>query len=108
MTKGAVQDVGGAIISPHGDAGYFDLRFCDSVQDWRKKWFYVKDEASADQKYGLAPFDASAEVKKLKTWDIPLMDAELEETEPLVQKIRALRTAEDKELSGLQLMAFFL
>jgi hypothetical protein len=47
-------------------------------------------------------------VKKLKTWDIPLTDAELEETEPLVQKIRALRTAEDKELSGLQLMAFFL
>jgi hypothetical protein len=32
-----------------------------------KKWFYVKDEPIAGQKYGLAPFDAAAEVKKLKS-----------------------------------------
>jgi hypothetical protein len=38
---------------------------------------------------------------------MPLTDAELEETEPLVQKIQALETTEGKELSGLQLMNFF-
>jgi hypothetical protein len=38
-----VHDVGGAIISTKGPTGYFDLRMKDSVQDWRKKWFYDQD-----------------------------------------------------------------
>ncbi len=47
-------------------------------------------------------------MKKLKSWDIPLIAAELEETEPMMQKIQALQTTVGKELSGLQLMAFFM
>lgn len=91
-----------------GPASYFDLRMRDSVQDWRKKWFYVKDEPVVGQMYGLAPLDATAEVKKLKSWDIPLTAAKLEETEPMMQKIQSLQTTVGKELSGLQLMAFFM
>jgi hypothetical protein len=54
-----------------GEAKYFDLRLPDSIQEWRKKWFYVKDEPPEGQKYGLAPFDLTASVKKLKSWDLP-------------------------------------
>jgi hypothetical protein len=76
----AVHDVGGTIILTKGPAGYFDLRQQDSVHDWRKKWFYIKDEPIDGQRYGLAPLAAAAEVKKLKSWDIPLTAVELEET----------------------------
>ncbi|KAM0842203.1 hypothetical protein ACQ4PT_058512 [Festuca glaucescens] len=108
VSQTTVHDVGGAIISTKSPSGYFDLRMRDSVQDWRKKWFYVKDEPAAGQTYGLAPFDAAAEVKKLKSWDIPLTTVELEETEPMMQKIQALQSTVGKELSGLQLMALFM
>jgi hypothetical protein len=37
-----------------------------SVQGWRTKWFYIKDrKVSSSDEYGLAPFDASQELKKL-------------------------------------------
>jgi hypothetical protein len=71
VSRSAIHDVGGAIISTRAEANYFDLRLRDSIQDWRKKWFYVKVEATADHKYGLAPFDSTAKVEKLKTWDLP-------------------------------------
>jgi hypothetical protein len=37
-----------------------------SVQGWRKKWFYIKDqENSSSDQYGITPFDANKELKKL-------------------------------------------
>jgi hypothetical protein len=108
ISRTDVHDVGGAIISTKSPAGYFDLRMRESLQDWRRKCFYIKDELVAGQIYGLAPFDDAAEVKKLKSWDIPLTVAELEETEPMIHKIQTLQTTVGKELLGLQLMAFFL
>jgi hypothetical protein len=47
-------------------------------------------------------------VKKLKSWDQPLTEAELEETEPLMAQIHALQTDDGKELSGQQIMTHFL
>ncbi|KAM0825709.1 hypothetical protein ACQ4PT_069374 [Festuca glaucescens] len=80
----------------------------ESVQNWRKKWSYIKDEKAKEQKFGLAPFDLTKSVKKLKSWDQPLTEAELEETEPLMARIHTLQTDEGKELSGLQIMTHFL
>jgi hypothetical protein len=31
------------------EAGYFDLKFADSIQGWRKKWLYIKDESTNTQ-----------------------------------------------------------
>jgi hypothetical protein len=47
-------------------------------------------------------------VKKLKSWDQPLTEAKLEETEPLMARVHTLQTDEGKELSGLQIMTHFL
>jgi hypothetical protein len=80
----------------------------ESVQNWRKKWFYIKDEKVEGQKFGLAPFDPTKQVMKLKSWDQPLTEAELKETEPLMARIHALQHDEGKELSGLQIMTHFL
>jgi hypothetical protein len=99
-SKIAVHDVSGAIISIQSEAEYFDFKMAESVQNWHKKWFYIKDKKVREQKFGLAPFDPTKEVKKLKSWDLPLTEAEIQETEPLVALIHALRTEEGKEWSG--------
>jgi hypothetical protein len=80
-----------------------------SVQGWRKKWFYIKDwKVSSSDHYGIAPFDASKEVKKLASWDLPPTEAEMEEIKPLLACIQELKSGRGGALSGTQLMAFFL
>ena len=83
-TKTAIHNVGRAIISIQPEAEYFDFKMAESIQNWRKKWFYIKDEKAEEQKFGLAPFDPTKPVKKLKSWNQPLTEAELEEIEPLM------------------------
>ncbi|KAK1613609.1 hypothetical protein QYE76_019126 [Lolium multiflorum] len=98
--KTAIHNVGGAIISIRLEAEYFDFKMAESVQNWRKKWFYIKDEKVKEQKFGLAPFDLKKSVKKLKSWDQPLTRAKLEETEPLMARIHTPQTDEDENIKG--------
>jgi hypothetical protein len=80
-----------------------------SVQGWRTRWFYIKDrKSSPSDKYGLAPFDASQELKKLASWDSPPMEAEMEETKPRLARIQELKSGRGGALSGTRLMVFFL
>jgi hypothetical protein len=80
-----------------------------SVQGWRKKWFYIKDwKVSSSDQYGIAPFDASKEVKKLASCDLPPTEAEMEEIKPLQARIQELKSGRGDALSGTQLMTFFL
>jgi hypothetical protein len=80
-----------------------------SVQGWRTKWFYIKDRrVSSSDEYGLAPFDASQELKKLSSWDSLPTDVEMEEIAPLLTRIQTLKGGRGGALSGTQLMAFFI
>jgi hypothetical protein len=80
-----------------------------SVQGWRKKWFYIKDQKifSSDQ-YDIAPFDAAKDLKKLASWDSPPPKAEMEDIKPLLARIQALESGSRGALSGTQFMSFFL
>jgi hypothetical protein len=80
-----------------------------SVQGWRKKWFYIKDQkASPSDLFGIAPFDAARNLEKLASWDLPPIEAEMEDVLPLLARIQALKSDDGGALSGTQLMAFFL
>jgi hypothetical protein len=80
-----------------------------SVQGWRTKWFYIKDQkVSSFDEYGIAPFDASQELEKLALWDSPPTEAEMEEVKPLLACIQDLKGGREGALLGTQLMAFFL
>ncbi|KAK1616863.1 hypothetical protein QYE76_022380 [Lolium multiflorum] len=74
-SKNTIYNVGSVCICVWPEAGYFDLKFADSVQGWRKKWLYVKDESSDAQEYGLAPFDSSEDIQRVSE-DLPLKDLE--------------------------------
>jgi hypothetical protein len=60
-------ELGGAVVSMRLEAQYLEFSISASVQGWRTKWFYIKDRkaSSFEDEYGLAPFDASKELKKL-------------------------------------------
>jgi hypothetical protein len=65
-----------------------------SVQGWRQKWFYIKDQkATASDQYGLPPFDANQNLTKLTTWDAPPLDVKVEVIKPLLTRIQRLKSA---------------
>jgi hypothetical protein len=108
-SKGKLPEIGGAIISLRSESQYLDFKMTQSVQGWRQKWFYIKDQKSAESdKYGLAPFDASQSLTKLTTWDALPSDAEVKSIKSLFACIQELKNAAEKELIGTQLMVFFL
>jgi hypothetical protein len=107
-SKNTVYNVGGVCICVRPEAGYFDLKFADSIQGWRKKWLYVKDEAPDAQLYGLTPFDVSQEILRRKSWDAEATPEELAATESLIAQIKTLQTTQGQELSGVQIISLFL
>jgi hypothetical protein len=101
--------LGGAVVSMRPEAQYLEFSMAASVQGWRTKWFYIKDrKASPEDEYGLAPFDASQEVKKLASWVALPLDAEIEQVLPLLSHIQALKGGKGGALSSILLMAFFV
>jgi hypothetical protein len=71
-------ELGGAIVSVQSESHYLEFKMAASVQCWRQKWFYIKDQKAAESdQYGLAPFDASKSLMKLTTWDAPPLEAEV-------------------------------
>jgi hypothetical protein len=102
-------ELGGAVVSVRAEAQYLEFNMAASVQCWRKKWFYIKDQkTSSSDHYGIAPFDANKDLTKLSSWDSPPMEAEIEDIKPLLARIQSLKSATRGALSGTQLMAFFL
>jgi hypothetical protein len=102
-------ELGGAVVSVRAEAHYLEFNMAASVQGWRKKWFYIKDQKnSSSDHYGVAPFDANKDLKKLSLWDSPPTEAEMEDIKPLLSRIQTLKSAAGGALSGTQLMAFFL
>jgi hypothetical protein len=102
-------ELGGAIVSVRSESHYLEFQMAQSVQGWRQKWFYIKDQKSSDSdQYGLAPFDASKGLTKLTTWDASPFEAEVEYIKPLLARIQGLKSAAGGGLTGTQLMAFFL
>jgi hypothetical protein len=101
--------LGRAVISVRAESQYLEFSMAALVQGWRKNWFYIKDwKVFSSDQYGIAPFDAAKDLKKLASWDSPPTEAEMKEIKPLLARIQALKSGSGGALSGTQLMAFFL
>ncbi|KAM0868448.1 hypothetical protein ACQ4PT_041307 [Festuca glaucescens] len=101
-SKNTIYNVGGVCICVRPEVGYFDVKFADSVQGWRKKWLYVKDESLTAQEYGLAPFDASEDIQRRKSWDAEATAEEKAATDALIARIQELQNTKGVELSDLE------
>jgi hypothetical protein len=65
-SKEEIHDLASAIVSVRSESQYFAFKMAESVQGWRQKWFYIKDQNSLEaDEYGLALFDADKGLTKL-------------------------------------------
>ncbi|KAK1648413.1 hypothetical protein QYE76_066218 [Lolium multiflorum] len=104
----AAYNIGGVVICVRSDVEYFDVKFPDSVQGWRKRWLYVHEESSNPVEDNIAPFDGGAKILRCRSWDAEATEAEKLATEALMTRIHELQNTRGKELSGIQIIAYFL
>jgi hypothetical protein len=100
-------ELSGAVVSVRAEAHYLEFSMAASVQGWKKKWFYIKDQKTISSD-GIAPFDANKNLTRLTLWDSPPTEAEIKDIKPLLSHIQSLKSAAGGALTGTQLMAFFL
>ncbi len=101
-------NIGGVVICVRPDVEYFDVKFPDSVQGWRRRWLYVREECPDSLEYNIAPFDGSAKILRRRSWDAEATEEEKTATEALMKRIHELQNTRGKELSGIQITAHFL
>ncbi|KAK1665415.1 hypothetical protein QYE76_053574 [Lolium multiflorum] len=97
-------NVGGVVICVRPDVEYFDVKFPDSVQGWCKRWLYIREKHINSQDYNIAPF----EILRRRSWDAEATDEEKIATDALMKRIHELQNTRGKELSGIQITAYFL
>jgi hypothetical protein len=84
----------GVVVSVQFLSHYLEFNLVASVQGWRQKWLYIKDQKAADSdQYGLAPFDANKSLTKLTTWESPTSKAEVDDIKPFLAHIQRLKSA---------------
>ena len=87
------------------NVAYFDMKFLASVQNWRKRWFYVKSTDSDD----MPNFNPYAVLSRRKSWCHQLSAEELQLTDPLRDQIAELRKTNSRPwLTGLHLSCVFV
>ncbi|KAK1589981.1 hypothetical protein QYE76_017857 [Lolium multiflorum] len=101
-------NIGGVVICVRTDVDYFDVKFPDSVQGWRKKWLYIHEESANSVEHNIIPFDGNAKIQRRRSWDAEASEEEKKATEALMSRIHQLQNTRGKELSGIQITAYFL
>jgi hypothetical protein len=92
----------------HPDTEYFNLHTPENNIGWRTRWFYAKDQPTVGQEFGLEEFQPTNILRPRASWAHELTEEEMLVTQPLMDKIRRLRATPRKEVSGLQLIQYFI
>ncbi|KAK1648624.1 hypothetical protein QYE76_066429 [Lolium multiflorum] len=101
-------NIGGVVISIRSTANYFDVKLPDSVQGWRKRWLYIREENHGCAEDNIPPFDGDERILRRRSWDAEATEEEKASTEALMTRIRELQNTRGKELSGIQIIVYFL
>nr|XP_051185211.1 uncharacterized protein LOC127299309 [Lolium perenne] len=101
-------NIGGIVISVRSSVNYFDVKLPDSVQGWRKKWLYIREENHGCAEDNIPPFDGAEKILRRRSWDAEATEEERTSTEALMTRIHELQNTRGKELSGIQITAYFL
>ena len=98
-----VYPVGGFGIQVRGDINFFQMKKSDSVQGWRKRWFYVSCEQD-----GLREFVTDKPLRKTNAWAHSLLKEEKASIKPLLTTIADLLKTLGKDAGGVHLIATFV
>ncbi|KAK1667240.1 hypothetical protein QYE76_055399 [Lolium multiflorum] len=107
-SRNVAYNVDGVVICVRLEVDYFDVKFPDSVQGWRRRWLYIQEKDVDSQEYNIAPFDGAAKILRRQSWDAEATDEERTATDALMKRIHELQNTHGKELSGVQITAHFL
>lgn len=88
-------------------AEFFNFKLLASVRGWRERWFYISDQSSAGQRYGLAEFSDAPPCRR-KSWSHDMTEAEEQEADELLSKVELLRLPKGRALTGVDIMATWL
>ncbi|KAK1677337.1 hypothetical protein QYE76_038185 [Lolium multiflorum] len=72
-----------------------------------QKWLYIHEESANSVEHNIVPFDGSAKIQR-RSWDAEASEEEKKATEALMARIHQLQNTRGKELSGVQITAYFL
>ncbi|KAK1647082.1 hypothetical protein QYE76_064887 [Lolium multiflorum] len=92
-------NIGGVVISIRSTANYFDVKLPDSVQGWRKRWLYIREENHGCAEDNIPPFDGAEKILRRRSWDAEATEEERTSTEALMTRIHELQNTRGKELS---------
>ncbi|KAK1610844.1 hypothetical protein QYE76_034517 [Lolium multiflorum] len=95
-------NIGGVVICVRPDVEYFDVKFPDSVQGWRKKWLYIHEENHGCAEDNIPPFDGAEKIHRRRSWDAEATEEEKTATEALMTRIHELQNTRGKELSEVK------
>ncbi|KAK1644557.1 hypothetical protein QYE76_062362 [Lolium multiflorum] len=101
-------NIGGVVISVRSSVNYFDVKLPDSVQGWRKRWLYIREENHGCAEDNIPPFDGAEKILRRRSWDAEATEEERTSTEALMTRIHELQNTRGKELSGIQIIVYFL
>ncbi|KAK1662162.1 hypothetical protein QYE76_050321 [Lolium multiflorum] len=93
-------NIGGVVISVRSTVNYFDVKLPDSVQGWRKKWLYIREENHGCAEDNIPPFDGAEKILRRRSWDADATEEEKASTEALMTRIHELQNTRGKELSA--------
>ena len=92
--------VGGVGFMVRADVKYFEFPMKESVQNWRKMWFYMKDRKSTTGRSGLPQFVDVLSAQPKATWRNTLSAEERSAAEELYQKLQGLMETGDQTMVG--------
>ncbi|KAK1696545.1 hypothetical protein QYE76_013242 [Lolium multiflorum] len=101
-------NIGGVVICVRPDVEYFDVKFSDSVQGWRKRWLYIREESADSLEHNIPPFNGNEKILRRRSWDAEATDEEKSATGALMTCIHELQNTRGQELSGIQITTYFL
>src|SRR3954470_12151219 len=103
-----VYPIGGCVMSLSPNLLFFSFSMSESVQYWRRRWFYIRDSVVPGQDFGLVPFDPSQLIEKKRSWKNQILYSEVAEIEALYRRVEDLQLIPEKEVNGVDIIRTFL
>jgi hypothetical protein len=94
----ATYNIGGVVICVRSDVEYFDVKFPDFVQGWRKRSLYIHEESANSVEHNIVPYDGSAKILRRRSSDAEACGDEKTATEGHMSRIHQLQNTRDNEL----------
>ena len=84
--------VGGVAFAVRKEVKYFSFPLCESIQGWKRKWFYLREDNAPQFRSTLPPFEDVKVIKMKKSWKNIISAEESAVVEELYGRLQELRS----------------